>query len=477
MCAFVIRFSDSPPTVGGQYEQEVVENLAAKLSNQYLILANPNLPTNSSFFYEYDIVVLSPFMCDVIEVKYLYHFVNVYEDWLESINSFHVPAVFSKLETKCKVLKGKFESSHSQLHWKNVPWINSFVLVGPESTKIHFKAPMHKANNKVLKLQDAFRRYIDSEKEVQGRPYDANEWRSFREKLVTYSEKLHENRRGTYKIGKYFIKRCISKDYKCIEYWANDEPPCKVDIHLKEYPFDLSLRQEDTEQYLSEVTRGMQILRSLRHQYIHCVIGHFQTGCSLVQVSDWFRGQPLDACWDSCEGMNLADKVGLMIKIAQGLSYCHSRNVFHRNLSARNILISTDFDDIRLTGFDFAKDFNLSRSVSGLQMNLRDPMIVPPEEILGKGTSAQINLRLYDIYQAGILFYRILENGKWPFNSSFYYSTGFEAARAMKSHKGESGFNELEELVDNMICLKPSDRPDPMLRIEDSLNDIVSLMQ
>jgi hypothetical protein len=104
-------------------------------------------------------------------------------------------------------------------------------------------------------------------------------------------------------------------------------------------------------------------------------------------------------------------------------------------------------------------------------------MIVPPEEILGKGTSVQINLRLYDIYQAGILFYRIIENGKWPFNSSFDFSTGADSARPMTAHKNEAGFSELEKLVNNMICVKPEDRPDPMQRIEDVLNDILSIMQ
>ena len=167
--------------------------------------------------------------------------------------------------------------------------------------------------------------------------------------------------------------------------------------------------------------------------------------------------------------LSLEDKLTLMIQIAQAIAFCHSKGVFHRNMHAGNVLVSTDFDEIRVRGFEFAKDVELTRTVLDSDRRRRDPRVIPPEELLRKEA---INLRAYDVYQTGLLFYRILENGKWPFEEALDYTTGNGSFREMTGHTESPQIAPIRQLVGEMLTIDPSGRPDPMSRVEGGLNRI-----
>jgi serine/threonine protein kinase len=467
MGATVIKFGDYPPGIGGDYEQEVVDVLRNKLSHRFLILSNLSLPTQASFFYEYDIVVLSDFLCDVLEVKYLYSFVDIYEDRLSGLHNHHLPNVFSILENKTKVINGRLK--REPFSGLKFPWPHSRVLVGPKNIDVRFKYKDHKINKKVVTLQEAIKYYREAESSSRNADEGESSWQKVKQAWKLFSD----NSRGQSKhmLGKFCIRKLLNSDVNFPEYSAIDELPYNVDVHLKEYPFEPVARVTEIESYLKEITKEMQVLRSLRHQYIRCVTGHFLTGYSLVQVSDWFNGRVLEEKWQMLSGFTFNDKLDLMIKIAQALTYCHSRGVFHRNIIASNILVNEELDDIRITGFEFAKDFELTNTITNTEMNQRDGRTIPPEE-LQSGRSSSTNYRLYDIYQLGLLLFRIVENGKWPFDDAYDYVTG-GAARTIVNHNKERGFEEIKNLILGMISCKPGHRPDPMQRIENTLNDII----
>jgi len=471
MCAELIKYGDSPPSIGGQYEQFVAQTLCEALSNRYLIVTNASFPTRSSFFYEYDIILLSSFYCEVIEIKYLYKHVDVYEDWLISVNDFQVPSVFSKLETKAKVFADKM---HKEFKWEAAPFVKSRVIVGPDDTTVKYKYKKHEKNNKLLKLNEAVRLYKEIEKGSRDDKIKIQRFTSFKSKIRSYSENLRTNQKKTHRLGRFYIKRVISKKSYYSEYWACDEPPCSVDVYLKEYPFDQFGRNEDIEKYLKKITYGMQVLRGLRHQYISCVIGHFQTGCSLVQINDWFDGQLLSECWKEIKGLGLSEKVSLIIKISKGIGFCHEKGVFHRNICAENILINNDLDDVRITGFDYAKDIDHTNTITSTAMSKRNRQIIPPEELLTVGSKVK-NLRLYDIYQTGLLFYRICENGSWPFDDPLEFCTGDGILKTQIPQSKELGAKELNLLIKSMLSIEPNKRPNLMKKVEDELENILEL--
>ena len=431
----------------------------------------PSLPTTSSFFYEYDIILLSPFYCEVIEIKYLYEHVDVYEDWLISVNDFLVPSVFSRVETKAKVLKNKL---HKDFKWDSVPFINSRVIVGPTDIKIKFKYKTHEKNDKLLKLHDAVRLYKDNEKKCSNNKTNTQEFRSVRLKIKSQSENLQTHQKKSHKLGRFYIKRLIRQGENYSEYWACDEPPCSVDVYLKEYPFDQLGKNEDIQKYLQKVTHGMQVLRGLRHQNISCVIGHFQTGCSLVQINDWFDGRMLSECWKDIASLGISEKISLMIKISKGIGFCHEKGVFHRNICAENILINKEFDDIRITGFDYAKDIEHTNTITTTMMSKRNYKIIPPEELLVVGTKVR-NLRLYDIYQTGLLFYRLTENGAWPFDDPLDFFTDGGNLKLKTIQIKNHGVKELNRLISNILSIDPKKRPNLMQKIEDRLEEILEI--
>lgn len=231
MPANVIKFGDHPLGFGGEYERTALESIRENLPSHCVVLANPSFPTGASFFYEYDIIILSPIWGVVVEVKTLYSSVNVYEDWLEGINNYRVPGVFSKLESKTKVFRSKLKE---QFKWNSAPWLKSHVLVGPENIQVDFKFTKHKENAKLLTLQESLKYYKTLDDQGIQEPYDKLEWEAIKQKLKDFSEKLQPHPRKKNQIGSFHLKRRISINSEIPEYLATDELPCQVDVRLIE---------------------------------------------------------------------------------------------------------------------------------------------------------------------------------------------------------------------------------------------------
>lgn len=468
MAAVYIKMNDPPPTVGGDYEQKVREALCKKLSEEFLVIGGASFPTHQSYFYDYDLIVIGPDLCDIIEVKCIYGSVRIFEDWVEGGGDFRIARIFTILENKARVLAERLKSP--PFSWRDAPRINSRVLIGPDA-EITFDYKDHKNNRKVVSPKELIDYYKTLEREPNRKKNRPEDWARIKQAWASFSNKLSENQSNRHELGHFILKKRLPSQGVCPEYLAVDEPPCKIEVHLKEFPLDSFGDQKGSYLYLQEITREMQILRRLRHQYIHCVVGHFRTGCSLVQVSDWFDGSPLEKRWQEMTSLSLADKIGLMTKIAQGMAFCHSKGVFHRNINATNILANESFDDVRVTGFDFAKDLELSSTLTMTKMEGRDRKIIPPEEL---AKTNDLNYRLYDIYQTGLLFYRTLENGEWPFENTADYITGKSCVRELSCHKEEIGFKEIEDLILGMIQVEPENRPSTMLKIEGMLDNIIA---
>ena len=225
------------------------------------------------------------------------------------------------------------------------------------------------------------------------------------------------------------------------------------------------------EAYLKEVARESAILMKIRHPFVSCVIGHFQTGCSWVQVSDWFDGKSLSELWPFLANATVAEKVEIFIKAIQALEFCHERGVFHRNLTADSVWVSQDLTDVRLGRFDCALDLSSTSTLTGGLLSRRDPRIVAPEE-LQTGRSA--NARLADIFQAGVLLYRLLENGEWPFTDTLDYVTGGGHVRNFSDAHPDAETARTQSLALQMMHIVPACRPDLLSRIDQELKSALA---
>jgi serine/threonine protein kinase len=253
------------------------------------------------------------------------------------------------------------------------------------------------------------------------------------------------------------------------EYFAVDEPPCKMEVLLREFPFDPTLPASQMQAYLQAVAREARVLMKLRHPYIACVIGHFQTGASWVQVSDWFDGERVEDSWPLIAQSSVWDKINIFLKVIEALEFCHERGVFHRNVSAESVRVASDFSDVRLVGFDCALDLSATATTNSAASNKRDPRLIPPEDLAAGGTK---NARLSDIFQAGVLLYRLLEDGAWPFTSTFEYATSSAAIRPFVGPPNDRETEALRQAAFRMLEVRPENRPDLLSKLKQELQAV-----
>lgn len=467
MTAQFIKFGDPPPTWGGEFEKSVMQRLCNGLPDIFMVIGNLSIPTGNSFFYECDVVVTTLDFCEIVEVKGMRPDARVFEDCIRGVNDFSEDRVFSILESKAKVLQWKLK--RPPFSYDDHVRVTCRVVV-PNECCITFDYQDHARNRKVLTVNELVDYYNQVRQPTRDRTFEA-QLRRLRSGWKSYQARATSGIVSERKLGRFLIKKVVKTDRLGREYLAVDEPPCKMEVHLKEFNCNPLLSREEINKYLATVSREMQTLRKIRHPYVACVTGHFQTGMSLVQVSDWFDGRSIEESWAVVKTLSLDDKLALMIKVTQALAFCHHKSVFHRNIHAGNVLISDDCDEIRVRGFEFAKDLDLPGTVAEDEKQQREQRIIPPEELMQKEIG---NPRLYDVYQAGLLFYRLLENGEWAFDNVMEYCTGDGIPRVMVKHEGERGIPETRSLVRRMLNVEPSRRPDPMNRVEGTLRAIVS---
>jgi len=452
--------------VGGEFERECARTLRDQLPDGYVIATSVHLARRGGEFYECDAVIAAPGVCDVLEMKCIRPEVSVGEDAITSPTGFCIDRVLSTLNHKAKVLASRTKQPpfpSTGLH-KSVR-VNSQVVV-PSDTRINFRLPDHNASKPVRTLADTVEKYQRTATEL-GHFTDSVTSREIRNAWMAYRDASATRQRRTQRhLGRFAIRRQLSSEPGLYEYFAVDEPPCQMEVHLREFPFDPALPASELEAYLREVARETRILMKVRHPYVSCVVGHFQTGGSWVQVSDWFEGERLDDLWPIIAETSTWDKVGIFIKTIQALQFCHEKGVFHRNLGARTLRVSQDFAEIRLAGFDCALDLSGTLTTASTVLARRDPKLVPPEDLQ---TGRSSNPRLGDIFQAGVLLYRLLENGNWPFTDTLEYVTSGGRLRPFSGPSQDAETETLRRLAPRMMDVNPARRPDLLRKVEQEL--------
>ena len=462
----LVDCGEHPPGLGGDFERVCVQGLRDQLPDGYLIATNVSLARGAGAFYECDVVIVAPGVCDILEFKCVRPIVDVHEDLITSSFDYSSDRIFSILDTKAKVLKTRLRRSpfpQAALHLQT--YVNTMVVV-PNETIINIRHEPYRSTKPLLKVDDVVQHY---QKLAVGNSEFRNStaFRELRNGWNAYRDSAaRSSRRTNQYLGKYRIRRQVNSHSSSYEYWAIDEHPVQFDVHLREFPFDPTLSREQLEAHLGYVAREMRILRRVRHPDIACVTDHFQTGASWVQVSDWFEGECLDDAWSSLAGSGIEQRLGVFLRIVRALQFCHERGVFHRNVSAAALRFSDDFSQVRLAGFEFARDLTHgSGNTTTTRLGVRNPRIVPPEELT---VGSPTNPRLSDIFQMGVLLYRFLERGAWPFSDTFDYATAPDGLRPFEDAP-DSIEMALRPLAVQMMAVEPSARPDILDKVADEV--------
>ena len=152
-----------------------------------------------------------------------------------------------------------------------------------------------------------------------------------------------------------------------------------------------------------------------------------------------------------------------MQQILQALSYIHSCGIIHRDIKPENILVHKEKNTIKIK----IADFGLSKIVSPKQKLLQccgTPAYFAPEILFQKGYQQQI-----DIWSAGVVFYGLLCNNKYPFEINNRRKL-FTAIKESDPNYCVQEFYFSSRESQNLIVKMLKKDPEQRISIEASLN-------
>jgi serine/threonine-protein kinase len=114
----------------------------------------------------------------------------------------------------------------------------------------------------------------------------------------------------------------------------------------------------------------------------------------------------------------LADRVRIMLQIAEGLAYAHSRDVVHRDVKPANILVTTR-GRIKLLDFGLARVASQS-NITRRGVILGTPDYMSPEQAMGRSVTHRS-----DQFAAGAVFYEFL-SGRKPFQGKTLHAVLYQ---------------------------------------------------
>ena len=155
----------------------------------------------------------------------------------------------------------------------------------------------------------------------------------------------------------------------------------------------------------------VDILKSLRHQFLPQVYDFIETGEGIFTVMDYIPGQDLQHCLDA--GMTFSEEQLLfwLRELAEVLSYLHSRTpqIIHCDIKPANIMI-TESGDVCLIDFNIFLDGENSKDLVGVSSRYAAPEQIAraKDKLRGiQNSPYQIDGRT-DLYSLGAVFYTLM---------------------------------------------------------------------
>ncbi len=108
-----------------------------------------------------------------------------------------------------------------------------------------------------------------------------------------------------------------------------------------------------------------------------------------------------------------AVRLKLMLDIAKGVEYMHSKNVIHRDIKPRNVLVSGNYPTAKLTDFDLCKFLEEDYSTSLMTSNVGTQAFKAPEFYL-RTEDGELNYhRNVDVYAMGLTFLAMIQDNNF----------------------------------------------------------------
>jgi len=243
---------------------------------------------------------------------------------------------------------------------------------------------------------------------------------------------------------------------------------------IKVLPPDLTDRASN----LVRFEREAKLASSLDHPNICTIFGLHKVGdihfiaMQYVEgrnVRELVGGQPLD----------LRSALSIEIQVTDALAAAHSRGIAHRDIKARNVMVTR-------SGTVKVLDFGLAKLIEGPHATSSDPQLTEVGVPYGTSTYAAPEQaqglkadHRADIFSCGVLLYEMLA-GTWPFRGKtaldVRYAVVYHQPMPITEARGEDSpaLRRIQEILDKALAKLPEDR---YQRIEDMRSDLQEVLR
>jgi len=209
----------------------------------------------------------------------------------------------------------------------------------------------------------------------------------------------------------------------------------------------------------AQIQKEIKLARRLRHRNVVGYKQHFVTKNKVYLAMELASGGEL---YDQLEAAGRFDEDRareLFAQVLEGVAFCHSAGVCHRDLKLENVLVAAD-GDIKLTDFGFSKDMTHGSPKSCVGTAL----YVAPEIVLKEGS--EYDGKKADVWSLGIILY-LLTVGRFPFNRGHVGGVAPGMSYRSKEKFRNDNFrvpphmsDQLTRLLRRILCADPARRAD-----------------
>src|SRR5690349_11335816 len=234
----------------------------------------------------------------------------------------------------------------------------------------------------------------------------------------------------------------------------------------------------DSASNLARFEREAKLASSLDHPNICTIFGLHKVGdiqfiaMQYVEgrnVRQLVNGQPLD----------LRQALSITIQTTDALAAAHSRGIAHRDIKARNVMVTR-------SGTVKVLDFGLAKLIGSPHTGSSDPQLTEVGVPYGTSTYAAPEQaqglkadHRADIFSTGVLLYEMLV-GTWPFRGKtaldVRYAVVYHQPKPIVEARGEDSpaLRRIQEILDKALAKAPEDR---YQKIEDMRSDLQEVLR
>lgn len=267
------------------------------------------------------------------------------------------------------------------------------------------------------------------------------------------------NNTSPYAVPEHVLIKRISRTGMSSIYLAKSTK-IQQEVAIKVLEFDPS--DSDDISLVKRFVQEYKLLHHLNHPNVANILGrHLDKDYSCI-IMEYFPAG--DLSHKISDGVTALQAVHYLRQIAYGLEAVHQRNIVHRDIKPRNILIRDD-NTLAISDFGIARVMGKSYGLTLQGVILGSPYYMSPEQIDNNAIDHRS-----DLYSLGAVFYEML-TGKKPFR-------GNSLMKIFYSHLNDPVpklpplLREFQPIIDQLLAKNPMQRFQNAAELLEAISDL-----